>query len=307
MKNSKKILFIFFISYITNFLFISADTINWENPSLSDLKILQEKFIKNASEIVSNIMERKPSGEIFSKKRADSYKNFRFYSEDMKEVPRFNLVKIGRRYHGKRCVVSYCSIKPSYEKHILEKIDYLKKVGYEGDYLYQIGGWPSFKGSALKLYDVPYAFKPCALKAAIEMGYKQILWIDASIQPKVSIDYIFDNIEKFGFFGHKDYLPFRHKLFEFNLKTLSVLGNYFQLNYQDFLQVKHVAAAVIGFDASLNTNKQLIDSWIKLAFDKTPFYFPDPEQLALSILVWKMKIQCSFKHCLKRNFFVSKH
>ena len=46
----------------------------------------------------------------------------------------------------------------------------------------------------------PYAFKLYALRRALEGGYKQLFYVDASVYPQRSIKPIFDIIEKDGFF-----------------------------------------------------------------------------------------------------------
>lgn len=51
--------------------------------------------------------------------------------------------------------------------------------------------------------DNMYAFKPFAFKKAIDMGYRVILWLDASMYVLKDLTPIFDKIEKDGYYFQK--------------------------------------------------------------------------------------------------------
>ncbi len=71
-------------------------------------------------------------------------------------------------------------------------------VGFGGDFL----GWTDEKeiGATTTHKDDPYSFKIFAFEKALEMGYKQILWLDASVWAVKAIDPIFEEIAKHGYY-----------------------------------------------------------------------------------------------------------
>lgn len=67
------------------------------------------------------------------------------------------------------------------------------KQGYKGDFLLFNDENPLNCPSHAQ---VPYAFKPHAMKAAAELGYRYLLWCDSSVYPVAPLNTIFDIIKK---------------------------------------------------------------------------------------------------------------
>lgn len=94
------------------------------------------------------------------------------------------------------CVVNFANNRGNYLKGQKRLVDSLRNVGYEGEILtFQNEGQlncPTHK-------DNPYAFKIYAIDKARELGYKNILYLDASVWAVKSVDPVFEVIENEGY------------------------------------------------------------------------------------------------------------
>jgi len=82
--------------------------------------------------------------------------------------------------------------------------DRLKKsliaYGFDGDFL----GWQNENQLGCQPHiNNPYSFKTFAFKKAFEMGYEQVLWLDASCVAMKNIDPLFEIIENDGYIGQE--------------------------------------------------------------------------------------------------------
>ena len=97
--------------------------------------------------------------------------------------------------------------------------------------------------------DNNYAFKPFTFIKAYEAGYRQILWLDASIRAIKDIKPIFDIIDKDGYFFQHSGLPNSRWT---NDKALE----YFGTNEGDML-----SSGVLGLDLDNPLAYQFFDQW----------------------------------------------
>lgn len=95
-----------------------------------------------------------------------------------------------------RCIVSFANGRGNYLKGQQRLIDSLKGVGFAG-------GVVTIKSEeeigAPSHYSNPYAFKLYAIERAIELGYRQILYVDASVWAVQPVEPVFEAIEKEGY------------------------------------------------------------------------------------------------------------
>lgn len=94
----------------------------------------------------------------------------------------------------KKCVINFAK-GGWYERGQQRLLSSLGGVGFDGDMLFfneehQIGS-PTHQES-------PYAFKPFALKYAVDHGYELVLWADASVWAIRNIQPMFDRIQEYG-------------------------------------------------------------------------------------------------------------
>lgn len=103
-------------------------------------------------------------------------------------------------------------------------------------------------------HENPYAFKIYAIEAAKEMGYEQILWLDASVYPVKDITPVFDYLTEKGIFleeaGH----------WAGQWATGNVLG-YFRVSKEDAMKMPMFSAGFCGFDFSNPVSQQFFAEW----------------------------------------------
>jgi hypothetical protein len=111
-----------------------------------------------------------------------------------------------------------------------------------------------------------YAFKPYALFEAARLGYRYLLWLDASIWAVRPLEPVFEKIAEDG------HLLFRNcngaSLGEWcRDDALFPLG----LTREQSFDVPEVTTSLIGLDASLDGTKSFLHHWMGYAYDGITF------------------------------------
>jgi len=260
----------------------SLNVSDWENPTLEDWLLIQGFLDDKKTSLVNT--------PIYNRPFKNDLLNNEFYFwiikrmkfallGDQHENPTFNIEYFNNDPNKKdKCVICYTSFpcgppmgmsadgkfKRDYQQGINYIIKSLKKFNFDGHFIYRIGGWPNIKKGRLKYADVPYSFKPFLFEEAKDLGYKNILWLDACCIPLKNLDPIFDLIKdkglcyhSFGILqwrsfhsGHKYLMPF------FNLSE--------KKTYEWF------TTQIVGIDTDNPKGKKLLGEWIKLAERKIP-------------------------------------
>jgi hypothetical protein len=99
-----------------------------------------------------------------------------------------------KRTMKKTCVV--CVATGIYTRGLNRLKKGLANVGFDGDLVTWEDSLP--QGSPAH-NESPMGFKPCAMKFAIEGGYRYVLWLDANCVPIRSLDRLFSKIHRDGF------------------------------------------------------------------------------------------------------------
>lgn len=95
---------------------------------------------------------------------------------------------------SKRCIVSFANERGRYLENLLRLKQSL--VGkFDGDFLGFVG--EDSVGAPLHIEN-PYAFKIHAIRAAIEVGYTSVLWLDSSCYAIRNLAPVFKSIERDG-------------------------------------------------------------------------------------------------------------
>lgn len=102
--------------------------------------------------------------------------------------------------------------------------------------------------------DNPYAFKIYAIEAAREMGYEQILWLDASVYPIKSIDPVFDWLEEKGIFLEEA----GHYLGQWSHDEAL---NYFGITREDAMKMPMLSAGFVAFDFRNSISQEFFAEW----------------------------------------------
>lgn len=100
----------------------------------------------------------------------------------------------------------------------------------------------------------PYAFKIYAIEAARNMGYDQVLWVDASVYPVKDITPVFDWLTEKGIFLEEA----GHYAGQWaNEQAL----NYFELTKEQAMQMPMFSAGYCGFDFRNPTSQEFFAEW----------------------------------------------
>ena len=102
--------------------------------------------------------------------------------------------------------------------------------------------------------DNPYAFKIDAIQAAREMGYEQILWVDASVYPVKDITPVFDYLTEKGIFLEEAGHYAGQWANEAQLK-------YFGLTKDEAMKMPMFSAGFCGFDFRNPISQEFFAEW----------------------------------------------
>ncbi len=245
------------------------------HPKRGDYQKIQDYLKKRESSLFTEAVL--PGGILF-----DYYhraRRFRFVGKWPWQGAKFGVMPFGCSLNDKKiCVISYASYNKSYRAGIDHIKSALKKIGFRGHFMYRIGGWPDLEGGSFKLAHIPYAFKPCFLKEAYRLGYRFVLWLDASIRPMKNLESVFQAIEKRGYF----FYGAGHTLAQYcNKEVMEAMCE----PVENAQNIPSVAAGVFGLDLYHPLGFQVMEKWYEAAVKETPFISPRPDQNVLSILI----------------------
>ena len=176
------------------------------------------------------------------------------------------------------CVIIYTSFNRNYPEGLRRLLQHITASDYKGHILYRIGGWPDEEGGSLALSHIPYAFKPCLFKEAQKLGYKRVLWLDASVTPVASLNEIFAMIEEKSYFAMGN----SHMIGPYMTPQAAA---YFGLTLSQTHLIPSCSSGLFGLDLTQEKPKLLLDLWYRAASDKDAFFTPRPDQNSLSILL----------------------
>ena len=159
----------------------------------------------------------------------------------------------------KKCVINYAK-GDWYITGQNRLTESLKNVKFDGDILtfqdeQQIGSPPH--------NEAPYAFKPYALKYAVEKGYELVLWCDASVWAIKPIDAIFDEIEK------NNYCFFHNCMCGEWSSDASL--NSFGITREKSFDIAMLMGICMGFNMTTDICKEFLKRWLEKANDGVTF------------------------------------
>lgn len=152
---------------------------------------------------------------------------------------------------SKNCIVSLATKNGVYVDRLARLSNSLRDNFSDGDFIGFIH--ESSVGAEPHLQN-PYSFKIHAINKCREAGYTKIVWADTSLFAVKSVEPIFEEISKYGYFFHDSL----HLLSDWcNGNTLS----YFGIKREDLQDFTMVHGGLIGFDFD---NKISVDIFSEL-------------------------------------------
>lgn len=186
-----------------------------------------------------------------------------------------------------------CIVNLVTHKYIIGQ-DRLRKslldVSFNGDFLSFIGeqsvGSPSHQQN-------PYAFKVYAIKKALELGYKKIFWLDASVYAVKDITPVFDCLQQKGIFMEDS----GHSAATWsNDNSL----NYFGITREEALNIPMYSSGISGFDFENEISVKHFTMWEKSMKDGVFIGSWDNhrhDQTAGTLIAHKLNITNLYSNC----------
>jgi len=116
---------------------------------------------------------------------------------DQGEMPTFEVHHFGES-ESKRCILLYSTYNSPYPRMLKRTLFQIKNEGFVGDVIVRIGGYPWMDNEGIKLCHVPYSWKVLFLCEAIDLGYKEILYLDSSMIALNDLSLLFSMLNKNG-------------------------------------------------------------------------------------------------------------
>jgi hypothetical protein len=266
-----------------------------EKQELSNEDYLMAEELLKKVDVTALVFDCYPHEENFTSlmdiyERCAAGTNQSFIDPQKGLFPEKKLIKIGKG--GKDCIVSFSSYNKTYPTLIKSIPQDLEKVGFNGYFLYQIGGYPNPTGKEMRYAAVPYAFKLFMILEAEKLGFENVLWIDSSLIPLADLTPLFNNIEKNGAFFLKFESAF-YASFYCPPKTREILLEKTGFDVFD----RQVLTPVFGLNMNRAKTWELILKYYELVEMGTPFLSCFPEEFVLVSLASPLfSDKCFFSH-----------
>jgi len=240
-------------------------------PTVEDLLYLQSKLSTTYRPIVDRMLDT-----------AFIPKKFKIIGTSQHEKPEagWKAVNCSSAEH-ENCIVLYSSFNRNYPRGLKRLFHKIVNSTFRGHVYYRIGGWPNMEEGDLVLAGVPFAFKVSSIREMKRLGYKRVLWLDASILPYADLNMIFNLIKDRGYFVQSN----SHDV---GIYMNSDSCNYFNITMEEARHIWSCSAAIFGIDLTNPTTAPIIDAWYNAAKDPYAFFSARSDQNALSIIIHQM-------------------
>jgi hypothetical protein len=204
-------------------------------------------------------------------------------------LPEVKLEKIGTG--GDRCIVTCVPYLKKYPELARAIGQALQKVGFNGHYLYLIGGYPNPTGAEIQFVGVPYAIKIFAMLEAQKRGFQKVICVDSATRPLRDPAPLFEKLERKGAFIHG--WPCPDDVWKYVMpQTLQLLK---KLTGTDVLKSTYVNSIVFGMKMDSKLAKKFIDSYYEMLKLGTPFLSCYPEEIVFSAIYGQGKFAKKWK------------
>jgi hypothetical protein len=196
--------------------------------------------------------------------------------------PKMTLEKIGKG--GDNCIVCCAPYNDLYPSFINSIPDALRNSGFNGYFLYQVGGFPNPTGREIQYVGVPYSFKIFMMLEAQKRGFNKVLWIDSAALPLRDPTPLFNWIDRTGALINGWKMPSE----AWNVvlpRTRELVG---ELTGVDVMNTNACCTVVFGLKMNTEKTQRLIEEYYQMVELGTPFLSCFPEEVVLMALIDKM-------------------
>jgi hypothetical protein len=170
------------------------------------------------------------------------------------------LVHIGRKDNAtKKCVISLGVGKPVFKLTLQRLGESLKRVGFDGDYLYWDESLPS---GCPDQFEAPFAFKGYCFNKAKELGYEQVLWIDAPCVAIRNLAPVFRSIEQHGYiFFNNNYGQMMGQWSSDDALAMN------KISREEALAMPEIPCSVLGLNLRSDLASSFLEGWHQIMAD----------------------------------------
>lgn len=217
-------------------------------------------------------------------------------------LPIRTLYKIGNYDNNKNCIVCCTPFKHGNNSSRFLSSDNiyksLKEVGYNGHFYLLNGGFPNPTGKEMKYAGVPYCFKIFMMLEAYNLGFTNVIWVDAGCYAINNPDSLFEILST------KDVL----------LKTIVGNNNYDAMSFEKTIQLlnqitkcdlhdaEYIESIVFGLNMNSDKVKSFINEYYNMVELGWPFFSVFPEEIVFSSLFNKP----NYRSLLDNNYIKNK-
>ncbi len=182
---------------------------------------------------------------------------------------------------GDMCIVTYAPFDGSASKWISSIPAALANTGFNGYFMYRVGGVPNPTGQEIQYAGVPGCFKLFMMLEAQKLGFDTVLWIDPSALPLNDPTPLFRQLETQDvlFIANAPSLGFWRNILPTTQKLLKKLTN------TDVLKTQFISTSAFGLRLSSKTSQRLISDFRQCVELGTPFFSFYPEAFVISAIM----------------------
>ena len=170
------------------------------------------------------------------------------------------LVRInGPNQVKKKCIISLGVGKPVFKLTLQRLEQSLRRVGFNGDFLYWDESLPS---GCPDHFEAPFAFKSYCFYIAKQLGYEQVLWIDAPCVAIRKIAPVFQSIEQHGYILFNN--NYGQMMGQWSSDAALVKNG---ISREAALQIPAIPCSVLGLDMNNTRAQQFLEQWHQLMSD----------------------------------------
>jgi hypothetical protein len=204
-------------------------------------------------------------------------------------VPEVKLEKINDG--GNRCFVTAVPYLRQYPELARSKTDQLQSSGFNGYYLYFVGGYPNPTGNEIQYVGVPYSMKIFAMMEAQKRGFQNVIWLDSAAMPLRDPSPLFECLENNGAFIHGWQAPSNYWTYVFP-ETKQLLK---KLTGTDVTQAFYINSVVFGLRMNTPLSRDFIGQYFHMLKLGTPFLSCFPEECVLAAIYGQKKFRKTWR------------
>ena len=192
---------------------------------------------------------------------------------------------------GDRCFVTAVPYLRQYPELALSKTEQLRKSGFNGYYLYFVGGYPNPTGNEIQYVGVPYSMKIFAMMEAQKRGFQNVIWLDSAAMPLRDPSPLFECLESAGAFIHGWGAPPNYWTYVFP-ETKKLL---MKLTGTDVTRSFYINSVVFGLRMNTPLTRDFIDQYHQMLKLGTPFLSCFPEECVFAAIYGQKKFRKNWK------------